>query len=92
MQTKQLLYLSKDDVSAVGLSMAEIASMIPLMERLHDNGITLIMIEHRLKELFQVAGRVVVLNFGVKVAEGLPEEVMKTEEVRTAYLGEEWED
>jgi ABC-type branched-subunit amino acid transport system ATPase component len=75
-----------------GLSMAEIASMIPLMERLRDSGITLIMIEHRLKELFQVAGRVVVLNFGVKIAEGAPEDVMKTEEVRTAYLGEEWEE
>lgn len=75
-----------------GLSMAEIASMIPLMERLHTSGITLIMIEHRLKELFQVAGRVVVLNFGVKIAEGAPEDVMKTEEVRTAYLGEEWEE
>ncbi len=75
-----------------GLSMAEIASMIPLIERLQMDGITLIMIEHRLKELFQVANRILVLNFGMKIAEGIPEEVMKKKEVRKAYLGEEWEE
>ena len=50
-----------------GLSMSEIASMIPLLERLQMEGITLIMIEHRLKELFRVANRVMVLNFGQKL-------------------------
>jgi len=47
-----------------GLSMSEIASMVPLIERLQMEGITLIMIEHRLRELFRVANRVMVLNFG----------------------------
>ncbi len=74
-----------------GLSMAEIVSLVPLIQRLQMNGITMIMIEHRLKELFQVANRVLVLNFGVKIAEGVPEEVMKEKEVRSAYLGEEVE-
>ncbi|MGD8229726.1 MAG: ABC transporter ATP-binding protein [Desulfobacteraceae bacterium] len=74
-----------------GLSMAEIASMLPLIERLQISGITLVMIEHRLRELFRVANRVLVLNFGVKIAEGIPEEVMKQKEVRKAYLGEEVE-
>jgi len=72
-----------------GLSMAEIASMLPLIERLQISGITLIMIEHRLRELFRVANRVLVLNFGVKIAEGIPDDVMKQKEVRKAYLGEE---
>ena len=72
-----------------GLSMSEIASMIPLMERLQMEGITLIMIEHRLKELFRVANRVMVLNFGQKLCEGLPEEVMADEKVKEAYLGSE---
>ena len=75
-----------------GLSMSEIASMLPLIERLHMSGIVLIMIEHRLRELFRVATKVLVLNFGNKLAEGIPEEVMKQKEVRKAYLGEEWED
>jgi branched-chain amino acid transport system ATP-binding protein len=72
-----------------GLSMSEIASMLPLIERLQVEGITLIMIEHRLKELFRVANRVLVLNFGQKLIEGVPEEVMADEKVKTAYLGSE---
>lgn len=72
-----------------GLSMSEIASIIPLIERLQMDGITLIMIEHRLRELFRVAKRVMVLNFGEKLLEGIPEEVMADDEVKKAYLGSE---
>jgi branched-chain amino acid transport system ATP-binding protein len=72
-----------------GLSMSEIASMVPLIERLQMEGITLIMIEHRLRELFQVANRVMVLNFGVKLVEGTPEEVMADKNVKEAYFGSE---
>ena len=72
-----------------GLSMSEIASMVPLIERLQMEGIALVMIEHRLRELFRVATRVMVLNFGEKLAEGIPEEVMADEEVKRAYLGSE---
>jgi len=72
-----------------GLSMSEIASMVPLIERLQDEGITIVMIEHRLRELFQVANRVMVLNFGEKLIEGSPEQVMADEQVKTAYFGSE---
>ena len=72
-----------------GLSMSEIASMLPLIERLQMEGITLIMIEHRLKELFRVANRVLVMNFGQKLIEGSPEEVMADPKVKEAYLGSE---
>ncbi|MBI4764126.1 MAG: ABC transporter ATP-binding protein [Deltaproteobacteria bacterium] len=72
-----------------GLSASEIASMIPLIERLQMEGITLVMIEHRLKELFRVANRVMVLNFGLKLTEGIPAEVMEDEKVKEAYLGSE---
>ncbi len=72
-----------------GLSMSEIASMVPLIERLQMDGITLIMIEHRLRELFQVANRVLVLNFGEKLVEGSAEEVMADPRVREAYFGSE---
>ena len=72
-----------------GLSMSEIASMVPLIERMQMDGITLIMIEHRLRELFQVANRVMVLNFGEKMIEGTPVEVMADEKVKEAYFGSE---
>ena len=47
-----------------GLSLAEVASIVPIIEKLRLQGKTIIMIEHRLKELFRIADRVVVLNFG----------------------------
>lgn len=72
-----------------GLSMSEIASMVPLIEKLQLDGITLVMIEHRLRELFRVASRVMVLNFGEKLTEGVPDEVMADERVKEAYLGSE---
>ncbi|WP_022664496.1 ABC transporter ATP-binding protein [Desulfospira joergensenii] len=72
-----------------GLSMSEIASMVPLIQRLQDDGITIVMIEHRLRELFQVANRVMVLNFGSKLIEGTPDQVMADERVKEAYFGSE---
>jgi branched-chain amino acid transport system ATP-binding protein len=70
-----------------GLSMSEIASMVPLIERLQMEGITLIMIEHRLRELFRVANRIMMLNFGEKLIEGTSAEVMADERVKEAYFG-----
>lgn len=72
-----------------GLSLAEVASIVPIIEKLRYGGMTIIMIEHRLKELFRIADRVIVLNFGEKIADGLSKEVMESEEVKKAYLGSE---
>jgi ABC-type branched-subunit amino acid transport system ATPase component len=72
-----------------GLRLAEVASIVPIIEKLRQQGKTIIMIEHRLKELFRIADRVVVLNFGEKIAEGKASEVMESEEVKKAYLGAE---
>lgn len=74
-----------------GLSLAEVASILPIIEKLMVEGKTIIMIEHRLRELFRIAHRVLVLNFGQKIAEGNPEQVMQGDEVRKAYLGSETE-
>jgi branched-chain amino acid transport system ATP-binding protein len=70
-----------------GLSVSEIAAMIPMIERLQMNGITIIMVEHRVKELFQFAHKVMVMNFGEKIAEDVPEKIIKSETVKQAYLG-----
>jgi branched-chain amino acid transport system ATP-binding protein len=72
-----------------GLSLAEVASIVPIIEKLRFQGKTILMIEHRLKELFRIADRVIVLNFGEKIADGLPTEVLDSEEVKKAYLGSE---
>jgi branched-chain amino acid transport system ATP-binding protein len=72
-----------------GLSLAEVASILPIIEKLRQQGKTIIMIEHRLKELFRIADRVVVLNFGQKIADGKVTEVMESREVKNAYLGTE---
>ena len=70
-----------------GLSLAEVASIVPIIEKLGMEGKTIIMIEHRLKELFRIADRVVVLNNGQKIADGKPEQVMESDAVKKAYLG-----
>ncbi|HBL22749.1 MAG TPA: ABC transporter ATP-binding protein [Deltaproteobacteria bacterium] len=72
-----------------GLSMSEIAGMVPLIEKMKTEGITLIMVEHRLRELFKVATRVMALNFGEKITEGEALDVIEDKRVREAYLGSE---
>jgi branched-chain amino acid transport system ATP-binding protein len=72
-----------------GLSLAEVASMSPLIEKFFEAGKTILMIEHRLKELFKIANKIIVMDQGEKIAEGNPKEIMKDEKVRKAYLGVE---
>jgi branched-chain amino acid transport system ATP-binding protein len=72
-----------------GMSVSEIASVLPLLERVRAAGKTVIMVEHRLRELFRVVDSVLVLHFGRKIAEGAPAEVMARKDVAEAYLGSE---
>jgi ABC-type branched-subunit amino acid transport system ATPase component len=72
-----------------GLSIAEVMSIVPIIEKLLHEGKTIIMVEHRLKELFRIADKVIVLNFGKKIKEGRPKDILEDEEVRRAYLGVE---
>ena len=74
-----------------GMSMSEVASTLPIIEKISEEGKTLVIIEHRLRELFRVVRRVIVLNFGSKIADGPPKEVMASGEVKKAYLGSEVE-
>lgn len=72
-----------------GLSMSEVSSSVPIIEKIQAEGKSLIMIEHRLRELFRIVDRVLVLNYGRKIAEGSPKEVMESKAVKEAYLGSE---
>ncbi len=70
-----------------GLSPKEAKDLSGVVRKLNENGITQVIIEHKLKELFDLAERVVVLNFGKVIFEGYPEEVVRNEDVVKAYLG-----
>ena len=72
-----------------GMSMSEIAGILPLLERIKAAGKTLLMVEHRLRELFRVVDSVLMLQFGEKIAQGPPQEVMARPDVMEAYLGAE---
>jgi ABC-type branched-subunit amino acid transport system ATPase component len=74
-----------------GMSMSEVASTLPIIEKLNSEGLSIVMVEHRLKELFRIAHRVIVLNFGSKIADGPPREMMENQAVKAAYLGSEEE-
>ncbi len=74
-----------------GLAISETASLVPFVEKLGRQGITFLMVGHRLRELFRLVSRVIVLAQGRILAVGAPDEVMDNAAVREAYLGsEEW--
>ena len=75
------------DEIAGGLTDAEGAELVELVRRVQARGVTIIWIEHVLHALMAVANRVMVLNFGVKIAQGAPETVMQNPEVQRVYMG-----
>lgn len=72
-----------------GLSNAEVASLLPLIEKLVVGGVTMMMVEHRLKDLFKIAGYVIAMEQGRMIASGSPERVIEDDKVRGIYLGAE---
>ncbi len=80
-----------DEVMA-GLTPAEVDELIRLLKTVHQQGITILLIEHVMRGLMALSKRVVVLNYGEKIAEGTPEEVVRNRQVIEAYLGEEFGD
>jgi branched-chain amino acid transport system ATP-binding protein len=71
-----------------GMNPAEIETTIQAIRKTHEQGVTILVVEHNMKVL-ELCNRVIVMNFGHKIAEGLPEEVTMNKEVIKAYFGEE---
>ena len=76
------------DEAMAGLSDAEVDDILALLRRLNEAGITIILIEHIMRAVMSFSDRLVVLVAGRKIADGMPDEVMRNPEVEKAYLGE----
>lgn len=70
-----------------GMNGEEVTETIHLINRLWERGITILLIEHNMRAAMSLCKRIVVLNFGRKVAEGSPEEIKENDKVIQAYLG-----
>jgi ABC-type branched-subunit amino acid transport system ATPase component len=57
------------------------------VNKIRDSGVTVIMVEHIMKAVLGISDRIIVLNVGMKIAEGPPKEVVKNQQVIEAYLG-----
>jgi len=77
------------DEPTTGMNHEEAMFVVENIQKISEQGVTVILIEHNMKVLLNLATRVVILNFGNKIAEGKPEEVMNNQEVIDAYLGTE---
>jgi branched-chain amino acid transport system ATP-binding protein len=76
------------DETMAGLNATEIEQVLELLRRIQREGKTLVVVEHIMRAVMEISHRIMVLNYGKKLAEGTPEEVACNARVIEAYLGE----
>ena len=75
------------DEPAAGMNPIETASLIKLINQIRDKGISILIIEHDMKLVMNISEKITVLDYGEKIAEGIPSEIQQNEKVVRAYLG-----
>jgi len=78
------------DEPASGLNPSEVGELLVLIREINKTGVTVILVEHLMKLIMNVTGRMVVLDYGEKIAEGSPDEIVHNKRVIEAYLGDEY--
>ena len=78
------------DETLAGLGMNETEQVLQVIAKLRDNGITIVIIEHTMKAMLRLVDRFIVLDHGVVLLEGRPDEVINDPRMIEAYLGQKW--
>ncbi len=78
-----------DEVMA-GLRPAEVTDMLPIIRKINETGVTIVIVEHIMQAIMSLSEKIYVVNFGKKIAEGDPHDVVADVEVIKAYLGDEY--
>ena len=77
------------DEPAAGMNPSETVDLMRLIRKVRDRGVTVVLIEHHMRVVMGISDRIVVLQYGKKIAEGTPEEIKSDERCIEAYLGKE---
>jgi branched-chain amino acid transport system ATP-binding protein len=75
------------DEPLAGMNAAEVRESLTFINKIRSAGTTVLLVEHNMRAVMELCDRIVVINFGCKIAEGLPDEIKRNKDVIEAYLG-----